>query len=91
MPLGLFQHVELEEDTVELQRGAALLLHTDGVNDARDPSGEFFGERRIRELLSSLAGRSALEVAERFGEALMAFQHDVAQDDTALLVVRVRR
>ena len=87
--LGLFDDVDIVFEEVSLNAGDLLVLYTDGVLEARDRSGEFFGEERLSELLASFPGRSPDEVAERIETAVMAFQDDTPRDDIAILVVGI--
>ena len=41
-----------KEQTVQLQKGDILYLYTDGVTEAMDPEENFYGEDRLRQLLS---------------------------------------
>ena len=87
--LGLFDDVDIVFEKVSLGGGDLLVLYTDGVLEARDRSGEFFGEARLTKLLASFPGRSPDEVAERIESAVMAFQDDTPRDDIAILVVGI--
>ncbi|HEU4529088.1 MAG TPA: GAF domain-containing protein [Actinomycetota bacterium] len=86
--LGVFEDPTLADDAIDLGRGDALVLYTDGVTDERSGEEEF-GEHRLAELLASLAGRSAQEIADAVLEEVVAFRSDQPRDDIALLVLRV--
>lgn len=45
--LGIFPGEEFTESTVRLETGDTLFLYTDGVNEALDEKGEFFGMERL--------------------------------------------
>ena len=47
-----------------LAAGDTLVLYTDGVVDARNPSGERFGEQRLRAAIDAAAGGPAEAVAD---------------------------
>lgn len=87
--IGLFEDVVIEHETTHLQPADMLVLYTDGVLEARDAQGEFFGDERLQELLAGCAGMDAAEVARRIEDAAIAFQNDVPRDDIAILVVRM--
>ncbi|MPZ74818.1 MAG: SpoIIE family protein phosphatase [Nitriliruptorales bacterium] len=89
--LGLFDDVHIEHEVVELHPGDLLVLYTDGVLEARDRSGEFFGEGRLHDLLSGAPGRSPVEVVERIDTAVMAFQDGNPRDDIAILALGIDR
>lgn len=74
---------------VTLHVGDALVLYTDGVTEARGADG-WFGDERLRALLTSCAGRSADEIAGRVTEAVLEFGGGSATDDVAVLVAVAR-
>src|SRR5271166_4524822 len=47
LPVGLVPGVEFQAYSVQLKAGDRLLLVTDGVTEAEDASGEFFGNDRL--------------------------------------------
>jgi serine phosphatase RsbU (regulator of sigma subunit)/anti-sigma regulatory factor (Ser/Thr protein kinase) len=52
MPLGLLPGMTYEESTTVLAPGESLVLHSDGIAEAREPAGEMFGLPRLREAVS---------------------------------------
>jgi Stage II sporulation protein E (SpoIIE)/PAS fold len=90
MPLGLFDAPVLGDDRVGLGPGDALVFCTDGVTEARDGSGEMFGDEALPDALLDCAGKPAETVAERIVEDARAFASGGRlDDDIAVLVVRV--
>lgn len=73
----------------QLEPGDQLLMYTDGVTEARDVDGGFFGEERLIELTEhATAGRlSAPETLRRLLEAVLEYQGGRLQDDASLLLV----
>jgi serine phosphatase RsbU (regulator of sigma subunit) len=86
--LGVFPDAELRDTSLRLMPGEALVLYTDGVTEARSPDGEFFGEGRLRHLLSSCAGCDAATLARRIKGVVLDFQEGYPRDDLAVLVLR---
>jgi len=87
MLLGTLPGAVLRTIHVTLGPGDALVLYTDGVVEARDDSGEQFGQNRLVALLATCAGRSADGIARRI--ELAALAHSPAlSDDMAVVVVR---
>src|ERR671910_424127 len=86
--LGVFDDAELGDGSLRLMPGEALVLYTDGVTEARSPDGEFFGEGRLRHLLSSCAGCDAATFARRIKGVVLDFQEGYPRDDLAVLVLR---
>ncbi|MEP6762004.1 MAG: PP2C family protein-serine/threonine phosphatase [Sporichthyaceae bacterium] len=87
-PLGLQSEAPLVGEE-RLERSDRLLLYTDGVIEARDAHGEFFGSARLVDLVSreAAAGRTAAETMRRLNLAILAHQEGFLQDDATTLMV----
>lgn len=87
-PLGLQPEAPLVGEE-RLERGDRLLLYTDGVIEARDADGEFFGIDRLVDLVSreAAAGRTAAETMRRLNLGILAHQEGLLQDDATTLMV----
>lgn len=76
---------------MSLAPGAGLLLHTDGLTEARTRGGDLFGERRLASFLASRSGpepiRAATLVADLVG--LLDRLSGGVRDDVALLALSV--
>ncbi|SPE26598.1 membrane hypothetical protein [Candidatus Sulfotelmatomonas gaucii] len=77
LPLGVLADVSYEEARFYLHPGDRVLLLSDGVVEARQPSGELFGFDRVRHFSQQSAFYLA-EAAKSFGQ----------QDDITVLTVR---
>jgi Stage II sporulation protein E (SpoIIE) len=71
-----------------LQPGDWLVLHTDGITEARNAAGEWFGESRLVDFLSRSAAAALPppETARRLTEAVLAHQGGLLQDDASILL-----
>jgi serine phosphatase RsbU (regulator of sigma subunit) len=87
-PLGL-QPDSPDVGEERLERGDRLVLYTDGVIEARDANGEFFGITRLVDLISreAAAGRPAAETLRRLNLAILGHQAGMLQDDATTLMV----
>ena len=91
MPFGFLGGVEYEEHTVSFGAGDTALLYTDGAVEARDATGEQFGEDRLSSLLRVAPGVSASELAGTIHAAVRSHVNDAPpQDDVTLVVLRAR-
>jgi len=86
--VGPFPRASFPELVHEVVPGDTVVFYTDGVSEARGPGRTFYGEHRLKALLSSLAGRPAATIAARVEESVLSFQGGLASDDLAVLVVR---
>ncbi len=84
--LGAFRSVAYSAQTTTLGDGDTLLLYTDGVIEARNDSG-FFGEDRLVDLLTDLAGETAESIAQTVADAAWEFSGGSLRDDIAVLAI----
>ncbi|MFC5860716.1 PP2C family protein-serine/threonine phosphatase [Acidicapsa dinghuensis] len=66
-PLGLVANCQYSESSFELESGLQLTLLTDGVVEARNPSGELFGFDRTS-ALSRQSAETIARYAQQFGQ-----------------------
>ncbi len=86
-PLGIFDDVVLDEQTIPLPPGSAVLMYTDGATDLTGPQGILFSLERLQELAQAcLAGCTAQGLCDRVWQALIAYQGTSSQDDDVALV-----
>jgi serine phosphatase RsbU (regulator of sigma subunit) len=89
--IGLFEEMSYESASVELQSGDLLVAFTDGVTEALNPSGDEFGEDRLKDLLRSVRGASADDVTAHLAAAMKAWIGGAEQhDDLTFVVVAIR-
>jgi sigma-B regulation protein RsbU (phosphoserine phosphatase) len=86
--IGVIDRPDLHTSSLHAGPGTTLVLYTDGVTEGRRGS-EFYGEARLHAVVDSLVGGSAEEVADGLLADLLAFQHQRATDDIAVVVLRV--
>lgn len=92
LPLGLGP-AELTVGEETLQSRDWLLLHTDGITEARDRSGRFFGDDRLTDFLrrEAAAGHPPPETVRRLVKAVLTHQDGELQDDATVLLARWTR
>jgi serine phosphatase RsbU (regulator of sigma subunit) len=83
--LGVDADVVRHESVVTLDRGATVLLYTDGLIERRDADLDA-GFHRLREALMDLADRPLQELLDEVLERLV---HGRPEDDVALVAVRL--
>jgi len=88
-PLGVRGGRSGEIAEERLEPGDRLLFYSDGVTEARDEVGEFFGEDRLVAFTERAErdGLAAPETLRRLGAAVLDHQKGRLQDDATLLLV----
>jgi hypothetical protein len=82
LPLGLIDNAVYEESPLRFGIGDQLALYTDGLLEARNPSGELFSFKRLESLFAAKA------TAEEATQAAVNFGQD--DDITVLTLTRLR-
>lgn len=87
LPLGLFSHSAADASIVALQPGAALLLVSRGMVEARRKAQEF-GLPRVKEVLLGASEKSAQEVCMAIVEEVRRFMAGApAQNDATVIAL----
>ncbi|WP_415717481.1 PP2C family protein-serine/threonine phosphatase [Maridesulfovibrio sp.] len=86
--LGAFEDVEYSENCcAELKGGQILILGTDGIWEASNKDGEFFGKKRLWDLINLKKNSSAESIASGIFAAVQDFTGRVKQEDDLTVVV----
>jgi serine phosphatase RsbU (regulator of sigma subunit) len=88
-PLGVKTSETWERQSGRTEPGEALLLHSDGLPEARDASGAEFGDARIEASVRRAVGLPAPDFVAAMAKALMDFcGRENPEDDVSIAVVR---
>ena len=79
--LGLVPGIEYRQNTVALALGDTAVLYTDGVTEAMNGEGEFFGTERLQATFASAPPTDAREANEAVFRAVHSFVGDTPQSD----------
>jgi phosphoserine phosphatase RsbU/P len=74
-----------------LERGHSLFAFTDGLVEARSPSGEVYGSERLREVVRAHAAAGASSLVTGVVDALKAFGRQAEPHDDLTLLAATRR
>jgi serine phosphatase RsbU (regulator of sigma subunit) len=90
--LGVAEDVEHEthDRVIALERGDVVLLHTDGVTEARNRDGECFDLARLTDSLAALHERDASEIVTTIANAAWSWAGNEPADDVSVMVVKRR-
>jgi serine phosphatase RsbU (regulator of sigma subunit) len=87
--IGIFPEPLLDEQTLKIPDGGTLLLYTDGVTDANNLQGDFFGSERLQQALQAARDGTAQEICDKVFAEIIDFQGSAHQmDDITLVAVR---
>lgn len=89
-PLGMFEDATYDERSFLLVPGDIIVFHSDGIGDAQNAEGKFFGHERLARLITLNAAAPADGIADRVLEAADQFSgggHPT--DDRTLIVMKV--
>jgi serine phosphatase RsbU (regulator of sigma subunit)/pSer/pThr/pTyr-binding forkhead associated (FHA) protein len=90
-PVGLVETLEFSAREQQLQPGDKVVIYSDGVTEAQDTQGRFFGKRRLREIVEAKAGGDCASIHDAIQEAVAGFTEGAAQsDDITVLVLEFR-
>jgi phosphoserine phosphatase RsbU/P len=89
LPLGLQSTADVAQALESLEPEDRLLLYSDGVIEARDVDGEWFGTDRLVDEVTkaSAAGLPAAETMRRLVHGILDHQNGDLQDDATTLLV----
>jgi serine phosphatase RsbU (regulator of sigma subunit) len=88
--LGALGNVIGTLNEVSLEPGDGVLIYTDGVTEAQNPDGEYFGEDRLRDLLGRehQAGGAPQEVIRRLVRSALDHAQVRLRDDATMVYLR---
>jgi serine phosphatase RsbU (regulator of sigma subunit) len=91
MPVGLVPSTPFALSHRDLRAGDRIVLYTDGVTEAQNHKGEFFGRARLREAVRAGADADCATLHESILRAILDFTAGAEQaDDSTLVVVEYR-
>lgn len=91
LPLGILDSHEYDCTQTVLDPGDALLMYTDGLTEARDPAGKFFGESGLADALARCDCTTAQDVVASIHDAIDDHTAGCPRDDDQTLVAVVRK
>ena len=81
---------KLKEEKIKCQPGDIIVFYTDGLSEARNHSGEEYGDERLRTLIETYADKTALELKNLVIDSILSFLNGRSlSDDLTLLLVKL--
>ena len=84
--LGCFKECFLEDEEITLKPGECITLYTDGITEARNINGEFFGEDRLLEVFNKQDYSMTMELHHAIKDGIASFVKDAPQSDDITFV-----
>ena len=79
--LGAMPKVFLKDEYLQLKNGDTITLYTDGITEARDKKGHFYGDRRLLELYNKKHYSCLLELHHQLKDDVFEFMNGAPQSD----------
>jgi len=87
--LGLSGDTRFETREVLLKPGSSMMVYSDGVTEAQNEAGEFYGPERFRSLCQECRTMTAKALGERILSSVSAFTGEARPtDDLSLVILR---
>ena len=87
--LGIMEEIDLPKATLSIDKGDILMLFSDGVTEATNPSGELFSEERFEQWLLDHIQLSAEEMKDALLKTLRDYADGSSQsDDITFIIVK---
>jgi sigma-B regulation protein RsbU (phosphoserine phosphatase) len=86
--IGLTPQADFYQETIRFTKGDTLLLYTDGLSEARNESGEEFGEGRIIDFIKTHHNQSVENIQRSLYKYVKQFAHKI-DDDATMMIVKV--
>jgi serine phosphatase RsbU (regulator of sigma subunit)/anti-sigma regulatory factor (Ser/Thr protein kinase) len=90
LPLGIVANEVYQQLVHRFEPGDIFVFYSDGITEARNPSGEFFGEYRLYECVRRSTDLSADQIVAEIRSNVVQFcQREVFEDDLTCVVVHI--
>jgi sigma-B regulation protein RsbU (phosphoserine phosphatase) len=91
VPLGILPCSRYESNEIDLEAGDLWLFGTDGIWEARNEAGEFYGKERLQKIIAAADTMSVEDLSRRIRDDLRAFHGEAEQrDDITAIFMRVK-
>ena len=89
IPVGALPQWDYEGQETQLQPGDMLFLYTDGLNEAKNITGEQLGRKRVREVAAHYCDDTAQQLVEHMEEEVKHHVGEAKQsDDITLMAIK---
>lgn len=89
--MGVLEEYNYQADEYKLEHGDTIVTFTDGVTEACDTSDKLYGEARLETLLSTLANKTAEDIAIAINEDVAQHANGAEQSDDITILILKRK
>ena len=87
--LGLEKEITFIEQQIEMKKGDVLFIYSDGITDARNEAGKFFGEQRMMKLIQQYSGLSIEKIGKNIlNEVEQFIGTERLYDDLSMVILK---
>ncbi|MGE0679976.1 MAG: SpoIIE family protein phosphatase [Candidatus Binatia bacterium] len=92
MPLGFTEQEDYQQVTFPIERGDVLVFYSDGLTEARNTAGEFFGIERLMEVVKTQGWLAPEQLLRTIHQAVVAFSGEIGTkaDDLTCVIVSLK-
>jgi serine phosphatase RsbU (regulator of sigma subunit) len=87
MPVGLLERASYPPAEIQLSAGDKIVIFSDGLSEAEDTAGSFYGLRRMKETILANAANSCAEIHNALMRSVEDYTAGALQNDDITLVV----
>jgi sigma-B regulation protein RsbU (phosphoserine phosphatase) len=88
--IGLVEEPAYTMETIQLRSSDILVLYTDGITEARNPQGEFFGTSHLVGLIQESRHSPAKDLVQAIRQGLQDFTDGIPfEDDTTIIISKI--
>ena len=84
--LGCFKDSFVFDEEIDLQPGESITIYTDGITEARDIDGNFFGEEKLLNVFNKADYTCTVELHHAIKDSIASFVKDAPQSDDITFV-----
>jgi sigma-B regulation protein RsbU (phosphoserine phosphatase) len=87
LPLGVSSDSKYTELKHDIAPGQIIVIFTDGIWETQDISGEFYGKKRIKQIIQNHANESSQSILDAIFDSIEQFRGELSKKDDMTIVV----
>ncbi|MFC1514220.1 PP2C family protein-serine/threonine phosphatase, partial [candidate division KSB1 bacterium] len=89
--IGIDQKSKYNMNEIEINKSEMMFVYSDGITEARNEKGEFFGDDRLKNMIPELKEYSAKFAGEHILKVIDRFIEEAPQNDDISLIILKRK